>query len=72
VTTKHKLNLRLVDASAEARELFGTVEFMGHDITKPDWRFEIDTPTGGTVTFNSQATAAYVRAYVECEGWEVE
>jgi len=67
---KFKLNLRIVDAAEEFRNLFGTTEFMGRDISLPDYRFEIDTPTGGTVTFHQEATARHVMQYIEREGWK--
>ena len=68
---KYQLNLRIIDAAEELRKLFGKVEFMGRDLTIPDYRFEIDTPSGGTVTFNQEATASHVIEYVKREGWEI-
>lgn len=61
--------IRLVDVTAEAREAFGD-EALRHlaavtgASTGPSWRFEVDTPTGGTMTFNHTATAEYVAQVV--------
>jgi len=75
MTKKYRMNLRVIDVSAKARELFGTEvmqQLAPHrDPLLPDYRFEIDTPTGGEVTFNRYATAEHVMAYVEREGWGV-
>jgi hypothetical protein len=63
-------HIRLVDVTAEARAAFGDdvvrelAEAVGGPLPIVSWRFEIDTPTGGKTTFNSQATADYVAAYV--------
>jgi hypothetical protein len=35
----------------------------------PDYRLEIDTPTGGEVAFHRGADAADVAAYARREGW---
>lgn len=64
--------LRIIDAAEDFRKLFGRVEFMGRDVSTPDYRFEIDTPTGGTVTFHAGATADHVREYLQREGWSTD
>jgi hypothetical protein len=59
-------HLRLADAQAAAIEMLGAEAVAdlragtGLEQVEHDWRFEIDTPTGGTMTFNRYATAGYV------------
>jgi hypothetical protein len=56
------LRLRVVDVA-----LFpGATPPIGH---VPDYRLEIDTPTGGEVTFHRGADAGHVVAYARHEGW---
>lgn len=56
------LRLRVIDAA-----LFpGATPREGH---VPDYRLEIDTPTGGEVSFHRGADASDVVAYVKQEGW---
>lgn len=62
--------LRLVDVRAQAIELLGAeavaeIALIGDADRVRDWRFEIDTPTGGETTFNRHATADHVAASVE-------
>jgi hypothetical protein len=64
-----KINIRVVDVAETARGLFGD-EFMGRDMTIPDYRLEVDTPTGGEVTFHQGATADDVAEYWKREGWD--
>lgn len=68
----YKPNLRLVNVGKEFRDMFGRVEAMGLALGEDDWRFEIDTPTGGKVTFNEHASARYVYEYMLREGWVCE
>jgi len=68
---KYRMNLRIVDVNKQLRDATKLNEFMGIDISGPDYRFEIDTPTGGEVTFNRHAEASYIMAYAEREGWDV-
>lgn len=65
---KSSLNLRIVDAAEPLRKIFGNLYFMGTNLSEPDYRFEVDTPAGGTITFNAQATAEYIMLH--CQGWE--
>lgn len=71
-------HIRLVDATAEVRTVFGDkvmqeiAALVGVPPQTVDWRFEIDTPTGGKTMFNSRATADYVAAYVAALQAEVE
>lgn len=64
------MNIRIEDVRAPLRRN-GVTEFMGQDITQPDWRLIARTPTGGEVTFHRGATADEVAAYWECKGWPV-
>lgn len=69
--TDYSPNLRMIDVNLMLRTQIGCDEFMGVDLTKPDYRLEIDTPTGGSVTFNRYATADFVMSYMINEGWTV-
>jgi hypothetical protein len=70
---KYDPRLRLVDVHARAVALFGAESVAelravtGQDPVDHDWRFEIDTPTGGSTTFNRHATAEYVAHYIATE-----
>jgi hypothetical protein len=68
---KYKANLRIEDVNFKMRSLTGLEVFMDVDLTKPNYRLVIDTPTGGEVTFNRYATAEHVMNYVISEGWDV-
>lgn len=63
-----KIVVRVVDVAGAARKMFGD-EFMGRDLTVPDYRIEADTPTGGEITFHAGATADDVALYWKREGW---
>lgn len=69
MANKYKMNLRIVDVNKALRNMIKSDEFLGRDISGPDYRFEIDTPTGGVVTFSQQASALWVMNYMDREGW---
>lgn len=55
--------LRIIDAQSEASQPFGssTIALLRRDLgLDHDYRFEIDTPGGGTMTYHRQATADHV------------
>jgi hypothetical protein len=71
MTVEYDPHLRIVDVVAEAREVFGAeaVADLRSAVGLPDvehaYRFVIDTPTGGELTFNRSATAEYVMTNIE-------
>lgn len=71
MASEYDPRIRLVDVSVRAREVLGEKvaqdvgAITGRAMPEHDWRFEIDTPTGGTTTFNRYATADYVANRVD-------
>jgi hypothetical protein len=67
--------LRIVDVAAHARELFGekgAAFIIGRPLPEHDYRFEVDTPTGGEMTLAAGDTAADVAASLDRLRAEVE
>jgi hypothetical protein len=69
---KYNPNLRITDVAAQLRRIVKENTFMGRDISTPDYRFEIDTPTGGVVTFHQGADVMHIMDYIKREGWDDE
>lgn len=69
---KTVVEVRIIDVIASARAL-GMEGYLSEIAGRPtpahDYRFSVAIPAGGEVTFSRQATAAYVAAYCEREGW---
>lgn len=65
----YDMNLRIVDVAADFRKTFGDLDFNNQPLPEHDYRLEIDTPSGGLVTFHQGATADHVKEYMRREGW---
>lgn len=61
------IELIVIDVAAEAHAA-GMGDIVP-DGAKHDYRLHANTPTGGQITFNRNATAADVAAYWRREGW---
>jgi hypothetical protein len=65
------ITVGIIDTAAQARLLYGdNADYIaGRKLPEHEYRLNATTPTGGTVTFHSGATAEDVAAYWQREGW---
>ncbi len=71
--TEFPLTLRLVDAAAVLRAMYGdsAEHIIGRKLPRHNWRFEVDYVVGdrkGSVGFHAAATADYVVKVLQREG----
>lgn len=62
--------VRLIDVAEDARQMFGVegAAIIRPDLPEHDYRFEAVMPSGATVTFAYNTTAAHIAAYLKREG----
>jgi hypothetical protein len=65
------VTVEVIDLTDSARQLYGDKAdyIAGRKLPDHDYRFSLKTPTGGEVTFESDATAGRVAEYCAREGW---
>jgi hypothetical protein len=67
-----KTKLKIIDVAQDVKNLTGLKTgdvWINGPLPEHDYRFELDTPTGGTVTFNKWADAKDIVEYARREGW---
>lgn len=68
-----KVTFQIIDVAQDAIKAFGRevtkslAEATGGEFKEHDYRFEALLPNGAVITFNSDATAEYVEAYLKDE-----
>jgi hypothetical protein len=67
--TDNPITVTIIDVAAQAREMYGDDADLiaGGKLPDHDWRLEVVTPAGASVTLHRGATAADVAAHL---AWE--